>query len=882
MHIQTLLKRIQKTSSSQLLNHYNSSVSPSWCVKCVLLRQHSTTTPNTTKCLAATNSIELKRRSGNASDRKRTRRNQKKKTCANMDFEKEIPIISIPRSPIFPLPLLNKSMVVTDTFLVDVLKDLWAHGQSHAGAFLRKDSSLSQVVYDLSEIHHIGTFVEIVGLSTDAQEKQLQMIIKGHRRIRLTHAPSHVLRTSKLYKEPIRSVYYEHFDDECAPNKVTTEALCDIIRENIHDVITKKREYRDSMTSLLKVLKVLKDPTELADFGAALTTSDSKLLQAVMDERDVPSRLQVVQALLQKEIYILSQQENLRLEVEEKVQKRDGESNLQTLKKAIGNELGTSGLPEHETLIEYFRSRLESLVVPETIHTVIEKELNKLSSLNFNHSEYFVTRNYVDWLTSIPWGLTNEENSEISRAECVLNEDHFGLDDVKERVLELIAVRQLSSDTHGKIICLTGAPGVGKTSVGKSIARALDRKYYRFSVGGMASGVSEIKGHRRTYVGSMPGKLVQCLKKTKCENPLILIDEIDKIGRMSYLGDPAAALLEVLDAEQNSEFLDYFLDVPINLSKALFICTANTIDNVPRTLADRMEEIHVSGYADDEKICIAEKFLIPLVMKESGATNDMIDITHEAVQMLVKHYCRETGVRNLKKHIAKIIRKCVLKYAESECDTVVVVTGENLHEFVGSSVFNSETIYEGTPPGVCTSLAWTSMGGTTMFVETLFNNMQSAEKKEGSLETTGHLGDVMKESVHCAYTFAKSFFSRLNPGDMFFSTSAIHLHIPTGSTAKDVASAGCTIISALLSLALDKSVKTKLAMTGEVSLTGKILPVGGIKEKLLAAQRSDIRTVLLPEGNRMDYEDMPDCLKNNFDIVFIDKYDDVYKEIFDY
>ena len=458
----------------------------------------------------------------------------------------------------------------------------------------------------------------------------------------------------------------------------------------------------------------------------------------------------------------------------------------------------------------------------------------------------------------------------------VLDEDHYGLDDIKERILEFIAVGQLSGSVQGKILCFWGPPGVGKTSIGKSIARALNREYFRFSVGGMTD-VAEIKGHRRTYIGAMPGKIIQCIKKTKTENPLVLIDEVDKIGHGGHQGDPSAALLELLDPEQNNNFLDHYLDVPVDLSRVLFICTANNIETIPGPLRDRMEMIQVSGYVDEEKLGIAEKYLIPTAMKSSGVTDEMVTTSSDTIKVLIEQYCRESGVRNLQKHIEKLFRKSALRYVKEK--SAVAVTPENLHEFVGNPTFNSDMMYDDSPPGVTIGLAWTSMGGTTLFIETTHD--KHGDKSTPSLQMTGQLGDVMRESVQIAYTFAKSYLLKNHPSNKFFQTASIHLHIPEGATPKDGPSAGSTIITALLSLALNQPIKGKLAMTGEVSLTGKILPVGGIKEKLLAARRSGIKTVLLPNANRKDYEELQDFLKTEVDVVFVRDYCDVFDLVFD-
>ena len=441
----------------------------------------------------------------------------------------------------------------------------------------------------------------------------------------------------------------------------------------------------------------------------------------------------------------------------------------------------------------------------------------------------------MDWLTSLPWGKTTEECLEIERAKKILDEDHYGMEDVKKRILEFIAVSNLKGTTQGKILCFVGPPGVGKTSIARSIARALKREYFRFSVGGMTD-VAEIKGHRRTYIGAMPGKVIQCLKKTKSENPLVLIDEVDKIGRGGYQGDPSSALLELLDPEQNANFLDHYLDVPVDLSKVLFLCTANVTDTIPEPLKDRMEMIEVSGYVAEEKLAIAKQYLIPQAIKHTGVKQEQITINDDALNRLIKYYCRESGVRNLQKHVEKIFRKVAFKLVNEKM-THVHIDENNLQEFVGKPIFTSDRMYQETPPGVVTGLAWTSMGGSIIFIEATLArplDLSPDSKEQGGLTMTGHLGNVMKESIQIAYTYAKSFMIHYNKDNNFLQRAHLHIHVPEGATPKDGPSAGCTLVSALLSLAMNKPLISDVAMTGEVSLTGKILPVGGIKEKVIA------------------------------------------------
>ncbi|XP_068741493.1 lon protease homolog, mitochondrial-like isoform X2 [Montipora capricornis] len=756
-------------------------------------------------------------------------------------------------------------------------------------------SNEAETITSLDDIYQIGAFVQITELY-DMGDK-IRMVVLGHRRIRITDTleysfhteenldsvatPDLPLETPVPQKEkPILMVKVENVLHE--PFKLTEEvkALAAEVIKTIRDIISLNPLYKEFLAQLIEGgKKVADNPVHLADFGAALTSAETAQLQEVFEETKVPVRLRLTLELLKKELAVCQLQQQLGKEVEEKVNKQQKKFLLQEQLKIIKRELGLEK-EDKDAVGEKFRDRIKDLNVPSHAEEVIEEELSKLAFLDTHSSEFNVTRNYLDWLTSIPWGIHSEENFKINQAREVLDEDHYGLQDIKDRILEFIAVSQLNESVQGKILCFTGPPGVGKTSIARSIARALNRQYFRFSVGGMTD-VAEIKGHRRTYVGAMPGKIIQCLKKTRTENPLILIDEVDKIGR-GVQGDPASALLELLDPEQNSGFLDHYLDVPVDLSKVLFICTANITDTIPGPLKDRMEIINVSGYVEDEKKSIAQTYLIPQARKIAGISEEQVSIHDPTLSLLIKSYCRESGVRNLQKHIEKIFRKAALKIVQG-ADGAVEVTTENLHEYVGKPLFNSDRIYDETPAGVVMGLAWTSLGGSTLYIETsLKEPLPSGDtKSQPSLEVTGQLGDVMKESSHIAYTFAKGFVAREDPSNDFFKRASIHLHVPEGATPKDGPSAGCTIITALLSLATNKPVRQNIAMTGEVSLTGKVLPVGGIKEKTIAARRADVDCIILPEGNRKDFADLPEFVKEGLEVHFASHYNDIYKIAFE-
>ncbi|KAI9279329.1 ATP-dependent protease La [Sporodiniella umbellata] len=644
---------------------------------------------------------------------------------------------------------------------------------------------------------------------------------------------------------------------------------------------------------------VFDEPSKLADFAAAVSAGEASELQEVLETLSVEERLQKALIVLKKELMNAQLQNKISKDVESKIAKRQREYYLMEQMKGIKKELGLES-DGKDKLVEGFKEKAAGLAMPISVKKVFDEEIKKLAHLEPAASEFNVTRNYLDWITQIPWGKRSFENYNIARATGVLDDDHYGLKDVKDRILEFIAVGKLRGTMEGKILCLSGPPGVGKTSIGKSIARALDREFFRFSVGGLTD-VAEIKGHRRTYVGAMPGKVIQALKKVQTENPLILIDEIDKLGR-GHQGDPSSALLELLDPEQNNSFLDHYMDVPVDLSKVLFVCTANVLDTIPGPLLDRMEVIQLSGYIAEEKAAIANKYLAPTAKTAAGLEHVNVNLTEEAIDTLIKNYCRESGVRNLKKHIDKVFRKAALKVVQltgeeneekpkeiQEKDTrepmpvsnevSVEINVDNLKDYVGPQVFQTERLYEKTPPGVVMGLAWTSMGGSSLYIESVLESSLNA-KSTPQLSKTGQLGDVMKESTSIAYTYAKSLVASRFPENKFFDKAKLHLHCPAGAVPKDGPSAGVTMTTSLLSLAFDQPVSPSVAMTGELTVTGKVLKIGGLKEKTIAAKRSKVDTILFPKDNQADWDELPDYIKEGLTGVPCDTYEDVYKVVF--
>ncbi|CAK1542377.1 unnamed protein product [Leptosia nina] len=819
-------------------------------------------------------------------------------TVAVPEVWPQVPVIAINRNPVFPRFI--KLIEISNPALIDLIRRKVKLNQPYIGIFLRKkEDEKSDVVSSLDDLHQVGVFAQIHEMQD--MDFKLRLVVMAHRRIKITgqfiedeietgpaetdaerrrrkyrntrkktETENEVKETKKLPPDQVLMVKVENMMHEKFKQNEEVKALTQEVIKTIRDIISLNPLYRESLHHMLaQGQRVVDNPVYLSDLGAALTGAEPAELQAVLEEMDIPKRLMMSLSLLKKEYELSKLQQKIGKEVEEKVKQQHRKYILHEQLKVIKKELGLEK-DDKDAIGEKFRERLAEKTVPEAVQNVIDEELNKLNFLESHSSEFNVTRCYLDWLTSLPWGITSEENLKLEDAQIILDEDHYGMEDIKKRILEFIAVSQLKGSTQGKILCFHGPPGVGKTSIARSIARALNRQYFRFSVGGMTD-VAEIKGHRRTYVGAMPGKLVQCLKKTGTENPLVLIDEVDKIGKGVH-GDPSSALLELLDPEQNANFLDHYLDVPVDLSKVLFICTANVVDMIPEPLRDRMELIDMSGYVAEEKLAIAQQYLVPTAQKNCGLSKEQLDLTPEALHTLIKSYCRESGVRNLQKHIEKIARKVAFKIVKQEADKLVV-NDENLSELVGKPTFKHDRMYDITPPGVIMGLAWTAMA--------LRNKHQEEKVSSGSLELTGHLGDVMKESARIALTVARNYLNAHNPGNTFLNTSHLHLHVPEGATPKDGPSAGVTITTALLSLALQRSVKSQLAMTGEISLTGRVLPVGGIKEKIIAAKRVGVTCVILPEENRRDFDDLPDFIKKDIEIHFVNEYQDVFNIAFD-
>eukprot|EP01132_Coremiostelium_polycephalum_P006790 gene6790-8425_t len=632
-------------------------------------------------------------------------------------------------------------------------------------------------------------------------------------------------------------------------------------------------QYAMKLQGLKEQSTVMRDrPEDYAKYvylvaNGLCTPSD---FQKLIETNDIVEKLNLILSLVVKKIQAIEFHTLLERQYEEKSMKQHKRFYMMEQMKIIRKELGIDQ-DEKEALKTKFNQRWAQLnITDEQTKQVFKEEMERLAALDPSSSEYNVTRNYIEWITTLPWNTYTNDNFDNKLIKESLDKDHYGLDDIKEMIQSFIAVGKLRGSVGGKIILLVGPPGTGKTSIGKSIANALNRQFYRFSVGGI-SDVAEIKGHRRTFIGSMPGKIIQALKMVKSSNPVILIDEIDKISK-GHHSDPYAALLEVLDPQQNKTFLDHYLDIPYDLSKVLFICTANLTDTIPHPLLDRMDVMRLNGYIQSEQIEIAERYLVPSIRNETGLNNDQIEISNPSLKHLCEYWCRESGVRNLKKTIEKIFRKTAFKIATKEIEKISI-TPDNLEEYAGLPKYRSNRYYNTPQVGVTLGLGWTENGGIPLYVESVVDRYQPTPR----IKATGSLGEVMKESIDIAYTYAKKFLFTIEPDNLFFDKNAIHIHAPEGSTPKDGPSAGITVLTSLLSLALGKPIKPNLAMTGEVTLTGKVIAVGGVTEKMIAAKREGVKQVIIPSDNKKELEEIPDFVKEGIEIFLVDYYKDVYE-----
>ncbi len=615
------------------------------------------------------------------------------------------------------------------------------------------------------------------------------------------------------------------------------------------------------------------EPGKIADFVTSILNLERNEYQDILETIDVKQRLRKVLVLLNKEMEVMAVQKKIQSQINDKIDKQQKEYFLREQLRVIKQELGVED-DDRVREIKEMRKKISGLELKGEALEKVEEEMDKLMLMDQASSEYAVTRNYLEVVLSLPWNSKTADSIDIDRAEKILNRDHYGLEDVKKRIQEFLAVKKLKPDGRGSIICLVGPPGVGKTSLGKSVAKAMNRKFFRVSLGGMRDD-AEIKGHRRTYIGAMPGKIIQGLKICKSKNPVFMLDEIDKLGQ-SFQGDPASALLEVLDPEQNVEFRDYYLDVPFDLSDVLFITTANTTDIIPQVLADRMEVIRLPGYIAQEKYQIARKYLLPKQLEQHGLKKDAITIDKEGFLYIIHGWAREAGVRNLERQIERLCRKTAAVAARKGRVPKKSLTPAAIRELLGTEVFTDDELIRIRKPGVVIGLAWTSLGGETLVIE----SMAVPNRKESGLKLTGHLGDVMSESANIAYSYVRQRLSGDERSRSVFDENQIHLHVPAGATPKDGPSAGVTMAVSLYSMVTGKVVRPGLAMTGELTLIGRILPVGGIKEKVTASKRAGLKHLIIPKENGKNIDDIPDHVKSGIKFHFVETIEEAFEIAF--
>ena len=724
----------------------------------------------------------------------------------------------------------------------------------HIVVVAQEDGSIEDPNPD--EMYSFGTLAVVLKVF-DMPDNSKSAIVQGIDRVKILDFKE---------KDPYYRAVVQRMSDTGSADDIELDAMANNLRQVFGELIQVAPNLSEEHTGMLSNIQ---KPARLADRAVSLLTVSNPEKQDVLEELDIKSRVEKSIKILTKEIQRIKLGEEIQTEVHDEIAKSQREYYLREQMKAIKRELGED---ESQVELKEIEDAIKEAKMPEEAEKVALKELDRLSKIPSQSPEYTVSRTYLDWLTELPWSKTSEDSIDVKDAEFILDEDHYGLEKVKERILEYLAVRALKMKKdpdgaiRGPILCFAGPPGVGKTSLGRSIARSMGREFVRISLGGVRD-EAEILGHRRTYIGALPGRIIQSLKKAGTNNPVFMLDEIDKLG-MDFRGDPSSALLEVLDPEQNSTFADHYLEVDFDLSKVMFIATANYQDPIPPALKDRMEIIDFSGYIEDEKVQIAKRHLIPKQLEENGLTKSDVALDDTGIKELIGSYTREAGVRNLEREIANVYRKVARDKIEKGIKKIKV-TKKKVSKYLGAPRFYSDIAERMTKPGVVTGLAWTAAGGDILFIEA------SKMKGKGGLTLTGQLGDVMKESATAAMTYVRSHTDILGFDDNFNEKTDIHVHVPAGAIPKDGPSAGVGMFTAIVSLLSGKSVKDKVAMTGEITLRGNVLPIGGVKEKVTAAHRSGIKTIILPDHNRKDLEDIPEHIKKVLEFHFAKEMMDV-------
>jgi ATP-dependent Lon protease len=716
-----------------------------------------------------------------------------------------------------------------------------------------KDKDVDQPGWD--DLYEIGT-AAVVHKMIRVPDGTLRILVQGVGRIRLQ---SHIQDDPYLVGE-----------FEVVPDVVEETPELEALTRSVQDEFARLISLVPYLPSELELAAAnVDDPGALSHLVVSTLRLKTEEKQALLEQPDVSNRLRDVLRILKRELEVVELGTKIQSQVQSELEKGQREYFLRQQLKAIQEELGEGD--EQQAEINELRQQMEEKNLPEETRKAVERELARLEKLPPAAAEYGVIRTYIDWILSLPWTETTVDNLDLERAREILDEDHYDLEKVKERILEYLAVSKLKNDLSGPILCFVGPPGVGKTSLGQSVARTLDRKFVRLSVGGVRD-EAEIRGHRRTYIGAMPGTIIRSLRDAESKNPVLLIDEIDKMGA-DFRGDPASAMLEVLDPEQNSHFRDHYLDLPFDLSKVLFICTANQLETIPGPLLDRMDVIQLSGYTEDEKLGIAQKYLLPKQLEAHGLTGEQVSVGEDTLRVVIREYTREAGVRNLERRIADLLRKSAREIAEGKTETIEVDT-DRARASLGPRRFPADPRKRTADPGVATGLAYTPVGGDVLFIEA------TAYPGSGKLTITGQLGDVMRESAQAALSWVRSRSEELGLPENWFAEHDVHIHVPAGAVPKDGPSAGITIATAIASLVRGEPVAEDVGMTGEITLTGQVLPIGGLREKVLAAERYGLKRIVIPRDNEPDLEELPQETREELEFILADTIRDVFAVAF--
>jgi ATP-dependent Lon protease len=767
----------------------------------------------------------------------------------NVEVPDQLPLLPVRDIVVFPymvLPLfVGREMSI---------KAIEAALAGNRMIFLATQKALDVENPTPDDIHAIGT-VGIIMRMLKLPDERIKILVQGIAKAKVTNY---------IQSDPYYSVRIDKMPDtKITASTLESEAVMRTVKEQIERIVSLGKVL---IPDVMVVIENLEEPGRLADMVASNLGLKVDVTQSVLEIPDPIQRLRRVSDILGKEIEVLSMQQKIQAQAKGEMDKTQREYFLREQLKAIQKELGE--LDERAEEVTEFRKRIADAKMPEKVLKEAEKQLKRLEKMHPDTAESATVRTYLEWMVELPWSKRSKDNLDLKAAARVLNEDHYDLEKVKERILEYLAVRKLKEKMKGPILCFVGPPGVGKTSLGKSIAKALGREFVRISLGGVRD-EAEIRGHRRTYVGALPGRLIQGMKQAGTANPVFMLDEVDKVG-MDFRGDPSAALLEVLDPEQNNAFTDHYLGVPFDLTEVMFITTANLIDPILPALRDRMEIIEIPGYTEEEKLGIAQTYLIPRQLTEHGITTKHVKVSDPALRQIITNYTREAGVRNLEREIANVMRKVAKKVAEGKGQGFPV-NPANLHKYLGVPKYVPEAELEKDEIGVATGLAWTESGGDVLYIEA------TAMKGKGHLTLTGHLGDVMKESAQAALSYVRSREKTLNINPDMFSKQDLHIHVPAGAIPKDGPSAGITMATAIASALSGIPVRRDLAMTGEITLRGRVMAIGGLKEKILAAKRAMLSTVILPRRNKKDLEEIPKHILKGIQLHFADTMDDVMK-----